>query len=170
MAIGQGFNLITPVQACRMIAATANGGIIYRPQYIERILNPNGTVIQQFSPIIDLKIEDKNGYFDIIRKGLVAVVNEKHGTGGAAKLKEITVAGKTGTAQVIHLKRLPSELEDEIPYKYRDHAWFVCYAPAENPQIAVAVVIEHGGHGGSAAGPVAKSVLMSYFGLKGEAK
>ena len=133
-------------------------------------MSADGTVVRHFSPIIDHKIEDKNGYFELIRKGLVAVVNEKHGTGSAARLKEITVAGKTGTAQVVHLKKMPSELEDEIPYKYRDHAWFVCFAPAEDPQIAIAVVIEHGGHGGSAAGPVAKSVLMRYFGLDGETK
>jgi len=170
VAIGQGFNLVTPLQACRMIAATANGGVIYQPQYIERIQNADGKIIKQFSPIVEDRLKDKHGYLALIRKGLVAVVNEKHGTGGAARLKEITVAGKTGTAQVVHLRNMPSDSDDPRYYKYRDHAWFVCYAPAEDPQIAIAVLVEHGGHGGSAAGPIAKAVLARYFGLDEEKK
>jgi len=168
IAIGQGFNLVTPLQACRMIAATANGGTIYRPQYIEKIQSADGKVIQEFSPIVENKLEDKHGYLALIRKGLVSVVNAQHGTGGAARLKEITVAGKTGTAQVVHLKNMPSDSDDPRYYKYRDHAWFVCYAPAEDPQIAIAVLVEHGGHGGSAAGPIAKAVLKRYFHLDEE--
>ncbi|MEJ2690040.1 MAG: penicillin-binding protein 2, partial [Deltaproteobacteria bacterium] len=163
VAIGQGFNLVTPLQACRMIAATANGGILYRPQYIERIVSSDGKVIRQFKPIIDGKVKAKPRYFELIRQGLVAAVNDKHGTAGSAKLDNITVAGKTGTAQVVHLRSFAGQPEDKIPVKYRDHAWFVCFAPAEAPKIAVAVLVEHGGHGGSAAGPIAKSVLMRYF-------
>ena len=96
------------------------------------------------------------------------MVNEKRGTGKAARLKEITVAGKTGTAQVVRLSKFRHTKEDEIPYKYRDHAWFVCYAPAEDPEIAVAVIVEHGGHGGSTAGPIAKTVLSRYFNIAQE--
>jgi penicillin-binding protein 2 len=165
VAIGQGFNLVTPLQACRMAVVAANGGTLYRPQYIEKIIGPDSTVIRSFSPIIEKQMKDKHNFFDLINKGLVGVVNSKHGTGSSAKLEGITVAGKTGTAQVVHLKNVPTDLEGEVPYKYRDHAWFVCYAPAEKPEIAIAVLLEHGGHGGSAAGPVAKSVLMRYFGI-----
>ena len=163
VAIGQGFNLVTPLQACRMIAATANGGILYQPQYIERIVKADGTATKQFEPIVDGRVDGDPKYFKLIQDGLIGVVNEKHGTAGQAKLDGITVAGKTGTAQVIHLRKLPSDTEGEMPYKYRDHAWFVCYAPAEAPEIAVAVLVEHGGHGGSAAAPIAKKVLMRYF-------
>jgi len=73
------------------------------------------------------------------------------------------VAGKTGTAQVVRLKQYKHLREEDIPYKYRDHAWFTCFAPAENPEIAVTVLVEHGLHGGSAAAPIAKAVLEKYF-------
>jgi penicillin-binding protein 2 len=91
------------------------------------------------------------------------VVNEKRGTGWRARLKQIKVAGKTGTAQVVRLKKdSKGEEEEEIPYKYRDHAWFVGYAPFENPEIAVAVIVEHGGHGGSAAAPIVRKIIQAY--------
>ena len=78
----------------------------------------------------------------------------------------MTVAGKTGTAQVVHRSQVEDfKSEKTIPYKYRDHAWFTCYAPAEKPQIAVTVLIEHGRHGASAAAPVARKVLMKYFNI-----
>jgi penicillin-binding protein 2 len=73
------------------------------------------------------------------------------------------VGGKTGTAQVVRLKQYIHLKEEDIPYKYRDHALFICFAPAENPEIVVAVVVEHGLHGGSAAAPVARAVLEKYF-------
>ena len=168
IAIGQGFNLVTPVQACRMIAALANGGVVYRPQLVEMLKDPDGQVISQFTPVIDGRVSTTPEILKLVRSALVAVVNEKRGTGKAARLKEITVAGKTGTAQVVRLSRYRNKKEDEIPYKYRDHAWFVCYAPAEDPEIAVAVVVEHGGHGGSTAGPIAKTVLSRYFDIAPE--
>ncbi|MEA1934361.1 MAG: penicillin-binding protein 2 [Thermodesulfobacteriota bacterium] len=168
IAIGQGFNLVTPVQACRMIAALANGGVVYRPQLVEMLKDPDGQVISQFTPVIDGSVSTTPEILKLVRSALVAVVNEKRGTGRAARLKEITVAGKTGTAQVVRLSRYRNKKEDEIPYKYRDHAWFVCFAPAEDPEIAVAVVVEHGGHGGSVAGPIAKTVLSRYFDIDSE--
>lgn len=92
------------------------------------------------------------------------MVNEKRGTGWRARLKQIKVAGKTGTAQVVRLKKGPKSEEDEeeILYKHRDHAWFVGYAPFENPEIAVAVIVEHGGHGGSAAAPIVRKIIQAY--------
>jgi penicillin-binding protein 2 len=99
----------------------------------------------------------------LVRDALVEAVNGRHGTGRRARLKNITVAGKTGTAQVVRLKQYKHLREEDIPYKYRDHAWFTCFAPAENPEIAVTVLVEHGLHGGSAAAPIAKAVLEKYF-------
>ena len=81
-------------------------------------------------------------------------------------MAEITVAGKTGTAQVIRLAHFKDIKEENIPYQYRDHAWFTCFAPAEKPEIAVTVLVEHGRHGGSAAAPIAKAVLTTYFAKK----
>ena len=166
VAIGQGFNLTTPLQLCRMTAALANGGTLYRPQLIDRISDPEGKVLQEFAPINEGTALGSPATFDLIRKGLIAAVNDKHGTGSAARMAEITVAGKTGTAQVIRLAHFKDMKEEDIPYQYRDHAWFTCFAPAEKPEIAVTVLVEHGSHGGSAAAPIAKAMLTTYFAKK----
>ncbi len=168
IAIGQGFDLATPLQICQMTAAITNGGVLYRPQYIETIKSPEGVPLKSFTPIVDRKMPVSKGALARIKKALVSAVNDKHGTGGKAKLKTITVGGKTGTAQVVRLSQHKDLKEDEIPYKYRDHAWFTCFAPAEDPEIAVTVLVEHGGHGGSAAAPVAKKVLTRYFNIQEE--
>jgi penicillin-binding protein 2 len=104
----------------------------------------------------------------LIRKGLVGAVNDKRGTGREAKLKEIIVGGKTGTAQVVRLEKFEETDEEDVPYKYRDHAWFTSFAPADKPEIVVTVLVEHGGHGGSIAAPVAKKVLERYFSSRKE--
>lgn len=166
VAIGQGFNLTTPIQVCRMLAAVANGGTLYRPMLIEAIKDPAGNTIQEFKPAVVGKALGSEQSLELIRQALITAVNGKHGTGGPAKMEEVTVAGKTGTAQVVRLAQYRDVPEEDIPYKYRDHAWFACFAPAEEPRIAVAVLVEHGSHGGSAAGPVAKEILMRYFGVK----
>ena len=103
-----------------------------------------------------------------MRSALWGVVNEPHGTGWALKREEGDVCGKTGTAQVIALKKEEEEQPDpdDIPYRYRDHALFVCFAPYQNPQIAVLVVVEHGGHGGSTAAPIARRIIDQYFTLQ----
>ena len=79
------------------------------------------------------------------------------------KIEGLTVAGKTGTAQVVRIAQYKGLKEQDIPYKFRDHAWFTCYAPADNPQIAVTVLVEHGLHGGSGAGPIARVMPKKYF-------
>ena len=168
IAIGQGFNLVTPLQINQMTAVLANGGILYRPQLIENILDQEGNVVSRLEPIVDGEIIGMERYLQLIRKGLVGAVNDKHGTGKSARLKEVTVGGKTGTAQVVTMKKYEETAEEDVPYKYRDHAWFTSFAPADKPEIAVTVMVEHGGHGGSAAGPVAKKVLERYFSLKKE--
>ncbi|MBC8318728.1 MAG: penicillin-binding protein 2 [Desulfobulbaceae bacterium] len=165
-AIGQGFNLTTPLQICCLTAATVNGGILYQPQFIESITDPEGSILQQFTPVKTGEVLGSHAYLDIIKKGLIEVVNDKHGTGIKAKLDNIVIGGKTGTAQVVRLSKFKNVPDDEIPYRYRDHAWFTSFAPADNPEIAVTVLVEHGGHGGSVAGPIAKQVLEKYFELK----
>ena len=165
IAIGQGFNLTTPLQICRMTAAGANGGTLYRPQLIELIQREDGTVAKEFSPVAEGRVAGSKRFLGLIDKALVGAVNDQHGTGRAARLEQITVAGKTGTAQVVRLSRYKDVDEKDVPYKYRDHAWFTCFAPADKPEIAVTVLVEHGGHGGSVAGPIAKQVLAEYFGI-----
>ena len=163
VAIGQGFNLVTPLQLTMMTAAVANGGILYKPAIIETVRDPDGHVTEQFQPVMRDHFEGQEHNLKIIRDGLVEAVNGRHGTARRAQLKGITVAGKTGTAQVVRLKQYKHLKEEDIPYKYRDHAWFTCFAPAEQPEIAVTVLVEHGLHGGSAAAPIAKEVLKKYF-------
>jgi len=163
VAIGQGFDLVTPLQLALMTATVANGGTLYKPSLIETIRDPDGKIIEQFEPVVLDKFTGQDHNLQLVREGLIEAVNGRHGTGRRARLKNITVAGKTGTAQVVRLKQYKHLKESEIPYKYRDHAWFTCFAPAENPEIAVSVLVEHGLHGGSGAAPVAKAVLEKYF-------
>jgi penicillin-binding protein 2 len=98
-----------------------------------------------------------------VRAALEGVVEEPHGTGARARVPGVRVAGKTGTAQVVGLKHTDGLDEKEVAFELRDHAWFVGFAPAAAPEIVVAAVVEHGGHGGSAAGPVVQKVLARYF-------
>jgi len=163
VAIGQGFDLVTPIQLCMMTATVANGGTLYKPGVVERVTDPDGNIIEEFAPEIIDRLIGQAVNLRLIRNGLKAAVNGDHGTGRMARLPNITVAGKTGTAQVVRLKQFQHIKEEDVPYKFRDHAWFTCFAPAENPEIAVTVLVEHGMHGNSGAAPVAKAVLEKYF-------
>ena len=164
VAIGQGFNNMTPLQICLMTAAIANGGRIYQPQIVEMVKTTDGEIIERLTPklLSELSSRDKS-YLHIVKDGLFGVVQGKRGTARNVRIEGLTVAGKTGTAQVVRLAQYKGLKEQDIPYKYRDHAWFTCYAPADNPKIAVTVLVEHGLHGGSGAGPIARVVLKKYF-------
>ena len=163
-AIGQGYVLVTPLQLAVMTAAVANGGKVLHPYLIKRIEDLDGNVVKENSPEVLNDVQLSKSDLRAVRRGLVAVVNEAHGTGWSAHLDKVEVAGKTGTAQVVKLKDEKRKGGD-IPYRFRDHALFVAYAPADHPKIAVAVVVEHGTHGGSAAGPITKAILEKYFGI-----
>lgn len=165
-SIGQGFNLTTPLQVCLMTATAVNGGRLLKPLLIESLRDPEGLILQQFEPVVQGQALGTKHSLDLIRKALIAAVNDKHGTGGKAKLDTVLVGGKTGTAQVVRMAQYRSVPEDKVPYKFRDHAWFTCFAPADKPEIAVTVLVEHGGHGGSTSGPIAKQVLEQYFNIK----
>ncbi len=163
VAIGQGFNLATPLQINRMTAAVANGGKLYRPLLVDSVRDQEGNMVTSFPPVLENTAIAKENSWRLVRQGMIDAVNGEHATARAAKFSEIVVAGKTGTAQVVRLAHFEHLKGDAIPYKFRDHAWFTCYAPADNPEIAVTVLVEHGGGGGSVAAPIAKAVLKSYF-------
>lgn len=163
VAIGQGFNLVTPIQICLMTSVLANGGTVYKLGIIESIKDPDGRLVKKFEPQVVDRFIGQGGNLKLIREGLIEAVNGKKGTGKPARLDNITVAGKTGTAQVVKVKKYQHLKEEDIPYKYRDHAWFTCFAPAENPEIAITVLVEHGLHGSSGAAPIARAVLEAYF-------
>ncbi|GFO54613.1 penicillin-binding protein 2 [Geomonas sp. Red276] len=166
VGIGQGYVLTTPIQLASMISTVANEGTVYQPHLVKKVVDSDGRVIKEFQPQVLEKANLKPQTYKLVKDGLFAVVNEPHGTGGMARLSEVKVAGKTGSSQVVKLRTG----KGDIPYKYRDHALFVAFAPYEKPEIAVAVIVEHGEHGGSAAAPVAGRVLRAYFEQKGVIK
>ena len=150
LAIGQGEVSLTPIKLAQMTAALAADGVLRRPHLLkgitrDGILMPN-SVPAGDSLTLDLQLD--RGDLAAIKSAMVAVVNEQGGTGAFARVDSVTVAGKTGTAQNPHGE---------------DHALFICFAPASNPEIVVAVLAENAGHGGSAAAPLAQRVLQAYF-------
>jgi penicillin-binding protein 2 len=158
-SIGQGFVLVSPIQACQMISLVANGGHFHRPMLLKRTRNRETGEVKVFSPEETKSFTLDPEALQDVRSALAGVVNEPGGTAHGAASLLATVAGKTGTAQVIAQKVAGRRLSEET----KDHAWFVAYAPVENPKIAVAVLVEHGGHGGSAAAPIAKKVIEEYL-------
>jgi penicillin-binding protein 2 len=164
-SIGQSFVLVTPIQMVSMISSVFNGGRLLRPQLTKRVSTPAGENIDLFHPVERWGLGVDPAYLEMVKQALIGVVNEPHGTGKEARINGVLVAGKTGTAQVVSLEKADrSSNEEKLPGAMRDHAWFVAVAPADAPRIAVAVVIEHGGHGGSAAAPVAKRIISAYLG------
>ena len=157
VSIGQGYTLVSPLQLAMAYATIANGGICYYPRLVEKVLNQDGSpVLDEHGNVAvsqtprvrwDLRKELPPDQIELVRKGLWKVVNEDGGTGGRARLKEVQVAGKTGTAQATDRGH-----KDTV-------AWFACFAPFEKPKYVVAVMVQGGEHGGSVAGPVATRIL-----------
>jgi penicillin-binding protein 2 len=164
-AIGQGDDNVTPLQLAMVYAAIANGGTLHKPQLVHRIEDLDGRVIEAFEPQVVRTVEMNAAHRKSIIDALVAVVNEPGGTAYSKRLKDIVVAGKTGTAQVATLGAVRLKTH-QMEFFARDHAWFASFAPADNPEIAVVVLNEHGGHGGSDAAPTAMAVIQKYFDLK----
>ncbi len=168
LSIGQSFLQVTPLQAARMISAMFNGGYLYQPKAVKRV-GKDDISIYEFVPTVtgQVKVDPEN--MDLIQKGLTGVVHESQGsTGSRARVKGISVAGKTGTVQVVGLEKTEAlGEEEEIPIKFRDHAWFVAIAPVEEPALALAILVEHAGEGGgTAAAPIAKKMFETYLGEK----
>ncbi len=147
-AIGQGYVSVTPLQLAVMMSAVANGGDVYKP-----------LILRDAEPILEMKAGVSPATLETVRKALAGVVNEPHGTARSAKSDVTVIGGKTGTAQVVGMRRTSRHM----PEKYRDHAWFVAFAPVDKPAIAASVLVEHGGHGGSVAAPIAKAAIEAYM-------
>jgi penicillin-binding protein 2 len=164
LAVGQGYITTTPLQLVTMMSAVANGGILHLPQVVEKVTDIRGTLLEEYPPTETGRATISEETLLFIREALRGAVNEPHGTGGAAIIKGVDVSGKTGTAQVVRMAQDFKRGDmDRMPLKFRDHAWFVAFAPYENPQIAVAVLVEHGGFGGAVAAPIAKKVIETYL-------
>jgi penicillin-binding protein 2 len=158
VSIGQGYTLASPLQLAMAYATAANGGTCYYPRLVDKVLNQDGSPLldEHGQPLVsqtprvraDLRREVSPQDIDLVRKGLWKVVNEDGGTGGRARLKDVVVAGKTGTAQATDRGH-----EENV-------AWFACFAPFDNPKYVVAVMVQGAsGHGGEVAGPIATRIL-----------
>ena len=160
VSIGQGYVLATPLQMAMLTAAVGNGGIRHRPTVLSRVETMEGDVVFQTAPqeIGRLPISPRN--LKIVQQGIWGAVNGERGTARRVHLNDIEIAGKTGTSQVVGRK---DGGDDYTPPHLRPHAWFVCYAPFDAPKIAIAVVVENGEHGSSAAGPIAREMVKTYL-------
>lgn len=169
ISIGQGYNLTTPLQMASLYATIGMKGEIWKPFLIRRISNTFGQVIEERQPQL-LRTTDAISAenYALVRKGLEAVVNDEDGTGKKAKVPGVTVAGKTGSVQVVNLKK--NKNQTDVSVLWKEHAMFASFAPSETPEVVVTVVSEHDdkGGGGASAAPVAGEILNAYFELKKE--
>ncbi len=161
VAIGQGPVLVTALQLASVYATVAKNGVIVKPHLVRAVLDLNNTVIEQTKVQKETVVGISSGNYELVKKGLWSVVNE-WGTGGKARIEGYDVCGKTGTVQVVGYDA-GKDLAKREKEKYGDHAWFISFAPLSDPQVAIAVFVEHGGHGSDAAAPVAKKMLQTYF-------
>jgi penicillin-binding protein 2 len=162
VAVGQSYDLVTPLQNALLAAQIANGGQRLYAHLVEAVLDADGQELYRWTePEEDQQemIDVSKEVLDRVRKAMVGVVAEPGGTAQRLRKHNISMGGKTGTAQVVALDGDAVCKDDRC----KDHAWFIGFAPAENPQVAAAVVVEHGGFGASAAAPIVGAMLEKYF-------
>ncbi len=165
VAIGQGYVAVTPLQLAQLAAEIGEGGIRYQPHFVNRIEALDGSAIKVYQPEVAARIPLTPEQVEILHAGACGVVNSPMGTAHKAAIPGIEVCGKTGTAQVVKEAAGARIKEEDLPERYRDHGWFIAWAPGNDPRIAVACVVEHGGHGGSSAAPIVRDLLVRYFQL-----
>ena len=166
VVIGQGFNLVTPIQMVCLISAVANGGVRYKPLVVSRIESPDGLSVKEEEPVPQGKLPVSEYRLRLIKQGLYDAVNKPGGTAWRSRIPGVGMAGKTGTAQVVGMPEDNAKVpKKDMDLLLKDHAWFVAYAPAEDPRIGVVVLVEHGGHGSSGAAPLAKKIVEKYLGV-----
>ncbi len=161
ISIGQGYTTATPLQMANMLSSVVSPDRRFRPHIIKGIRERGSLEVKEFTPEAIDRLNVSPQALEVIKEALKGVVNEPHGTAARSRSAFFKMAGKTGTAQVVgdkHTKGIGA-----IPKEWQDHAWFIAYAPADDPEIAVAVLVEHGGHGGSAAAPIAKRIIERYL-------
>ncbi len=163
-AIGQGYMLATPLQLAVSTATIANRGAYVKPRLVKGFGNPNDTVsYQNLSIARPVFNEQPQEQFDEVIEAMQSVVHGNRGTARRIRTDKYTIAGKTGTAQVVGIAQNQKYDASKLDKKYHDHALFVAFAPVEDPQIAVAVIVENGGSGSKTAAPIARSVMDFYF-------
>ena len=162
-ATGQGDVEVTVLQLAMAYAALANGGRLYAPQVVERVVAASGEEVARYEPALRRRVEVSAANLDILRQGMWRVVNAPGGTAYSHGRSELVdIAGKTGSAQV-RSRRNAEEDSTRGWDPRRSHAWFAGWAPAHDPEVAIVVLVEHGGSGGQAAAPLAREILEGYF-------
>lgn len=161
--IGQGYTLATPMQLAYGTAILANGGVAMKPHLATKTQNPLTGKTFIFPEVIQDNIMIHPDNLEIVKKGMIDVTLPGGTAASVGANAPYSVAAKTGTAQVIGIKQNAKYNANAIDERHRDHALFVAYAPADDPKIALAVIVENGGHGGSAAGPIARKVMDYYL-------
>ena len=162
--IGQSFVLVTPLQLAMAYAAIGNGGVLYRPYLVKEVFSNSGSIIKKYEKEIVREIPVSPHTLEVVRKALYQVVNRRGGTAWWYRGQGIEMAGKTGTSQVMSMNstQLFKKCE-EMDFKSRHHGLFAAFAPYYEPRIAVAVLVEHGCHGSSAAAPIARDMITTYM-------
>ena len=153
ISIGQGAVLVTPMQVARFMSAIANGGVLWKPRLVQRIERPDKGLVWADSGSVNGHVELSPMVWAFMRQSLWAVVNDG-GTGVAARIPGLDIAGKTGTAQTV---------ANSKSSKGQDHAWFASFGPVKDPEVVVVVIVERGGHGGEVAAPIARQIFNSIF-------
>ena len=162
--IGQGYLQVTPLQLAQATATLANNGTAVRPHLVTSIQEGGGKgIIRPVAVQIMDKIELSQPHIDLVRQGMMGVTQPGGTAASIGAGAPYLIAAKTGTAQVVAIKQGEKYNAKAIDERHRDHALFIAYAPAENPRIALAVIVENGGHGGSVAGPIARQVMDYYL-------
>lgn len=165
VAIGQGYVVATPLQLAQAYSIIANGGLVYRPFVVSQVKSPEGKILLRNEPELIRKVDIDPNHLKVVRDGLYQVVNTPGGTAYRyARIPEVAIAGKSGTSQVMRkdAKELFAKC-DTLPFERRHHAWFVGFAPAEKPEIVVAVLGMHECGGSIAASPVVKAIVETWW-------
>ncbi len=160
VAIGQGAVWLTPIQLVQLSTFVANEGVTFRPQIVNRIVSPEGKTIKTFEPVIHSNAQLRKEVTKTVKEAMQGVVNEPSGTAYGSRIQYVHMGGKTGTAQSV----------GEKGKNLGDHAWFIAFAPVEEPAISISVLVEYGGHGSSFAAPVAKAISENLFKPKVDVK
>lgn len=161
--IGQGYTLVTPLQLAQATAILANNGVAMKPHLVKQIQKTSTGEYQDILPVVQDKIDLNPANLEIVKRGMIDVTLPGGTAANVGANAAYAIAAKTGTAQVIGIKQNEKYNASNIDERHRDHALFIAYAPADDPKIALAVIVENGGHGGSVAAPIAGQVIKQFL-------
>ena len=167
ISVGQGANLLTPIQMASLYSTLSNNGNVWRPHIVKKVVNHYGKTVKEIKPELMTTVSNiSERHYQTLRKALTRVVMHKDGTGNKANLKDQSVAGKTGSVQVVSLKK--NRNQKDVSVKWREHAIFAAFSPVKDSEVAIAIVSQNDevGGGGKSAAPIAKMILEGYYDLK----